>query len=318
MGRDSRRITKIQRRDPGDRAWPARRARPRPRLARTSLASKLVVSARHDAPVAASPTPSRLLGTGTGFHDEGYGYDVFGLHPPTLAKTLAVCAPIYDRYFRVASYGIEHVPAEGPAILVANHGGVLPVDAAMLCFDVLRRLDPPRIPRAVADHFVPRLPLVNTLLARCGVVSGTRTNVHRLLDRGELIAIWPEGVSGPAKRFRDRYRIQGWRVGFAELAIRHRAPIIPVAIVGAEESWPLAGNLGWHWLGIPYLPIPAWPLPLPTHYRIHYGVPIRLDRDHPTPDADDPVIVAAAAARARAMLERQIEDLRMARRGVLQ
>jgi len=256
------------------------------------------------------------LAARTRFHDEGYGYDVFGLHPPTLARMLEVCAPIYDRYFRVVSCGIEHVPTEGPAILVANHGGVLPVDAAMLCFDVLRRLDPPRIPRAVADHFVPRIPLVNTLLARCGVVSGTRANVHHLLDGGELIAIWPEGVSGPAKRFRDRYRIQAWRVGFAELAIRHRAPIVPVAIVGAEESWPLAAKLGMRWLGIPYLPIPAWPLPLPTHYRIHYGAPIHLDRDHHPADADDPAIVAAAAARARGMIERQIEDLRMARRGI--
>lgn len=250
------------------------------------------------------------------FHDEGYGYDIFGLHPPTLEWMLELCAPVYDRYFRVASDGIEHIPASGPAILVANHGGVLPVDAAMLCFDVLRKLDPPRIPRAVADHFVPRLPLVSTLFARCGVVSGTHGNVAHLLDRGELIAIWPEGVTGPAKRFRDRYQIQAWRVGFAELAIRHRAPVVPVAIVGAEESWPLATKLGVHWFGTPYLPVPAWPLPLPAHYHIQYGPPIYLDRGHGARDADDPAIVAAAAARVRTALERQIEDLRMVRRGV--
>ncbi len=250
------------------------------------------------------------------FHDEGYGYDIFGLHPPTLARTLEVCAPLYDSYFRVRSDGIEHVPADGPAILVANHGGVLPVDAAMLCFDVLRRLEPPRIPRALADHFVPKLPVASTLFARCGVVSGTRANASCLLERGELLAIFPEGVSGPAKRFRDRYRIQGWRVGFAELAIRHRAPVVPVALLGAEESWPLATKLGMRWFGSPYLPVPAWPLPLPTHYRILYGKPIYLHRDHAVSDADDPDVVAAAAARVRDVLEHQIEDLRMVRRGL--
>lgn len=269
----------------------------------------------HTEPVHAPPPPAQPA-VSAGFHDEGYGYDVFGLHPPTLDRVLDACAPIYARYFRVSSSGIEHIPTDGPAILIANHGGVLPIDATMLCFDVLRRLAPPRIPRAIADHFVPGLPFVSTLYARCGVVSGTRANVAHLLDRGELIAIWPEGVAGPAKRFRDRYQIQAWRVGFAEFAIRHRAPVIPVAILGAEESWPLAAKLGMRWFGAPYLPIPAWPLPLPAHYRIQYGSPIHLDRDHPVADADDPRIVAEAAARARAVVERQLQDLRQIRRGI--
>jgi len=224
------------------------------------------------------------------------------------------CAPIYERYFRVASYGSEQVPAEGAAILVANHGGTLPVDAAMLCMDILRSSARKRIPRAICDHFVARLPVVGTLLSRCGTVSGTRANVAHLLERGELIAIWPEGTTGPAKRFRDRYRIQAWRVGFAELAIRYRAPIVPVAILGAEESWPLMTKLGLHWFGAPYVPVPAWPVPLPTHYRIQYGTPILLGDD--ARDADDPEIVAAGAARVRAVIERQLQDLRMARRGI--
>ncbi len=265
-------------------------------------------------PIVHSPMSLARLAVEATFHDEGYGYDIFGLHPPTLERTLEACAPIYDRYFRVSSRGIEHVPTDGPAILVANHGGVLPVDAAMLCFDILRKLEPPRIPRPVSDHFVPRLPLISTLFARCGAVSGSRANVARLLDRGELIAIWPEGVTGPAKRFRDRYQLQAWRVGFAELAIRHRAPVVPVAILGAEESWPLATKLRLRWFGAPYLPIPAWPLPLPVHYRISYGAPIHLDQLGA--DADDPAIVATAATRVRQVLESQIQDLRWSRRGI--
>jgi 1-acyl-sn-glycerol-3-phosphate acyltransferase len=250
------------------------------------------------------------------FHDAGHGYDVFGLHPPTLAAAVSASRALYDWYFRVDSRGIEHVPATGAAILVANHGGVLPVDAAMLCLDVLRRTDPPRIPRAISDHFVPRLPFVSTLFARLGVVSGTRANVRALLEQGELIALWPEGVSGPAKPFRDRYQIQAWRVGFAELAIRHRVPVVPVAIVGAEESWPLAMRLrGLRAFGSPYLPVPATPIPLPTHYHVRYGEPLDLSSAvHHKPD--DPDVIANAATRVQIAVERLLDRTLRARRGV--
>jgi 1-acyl-sn-glycerol-3-phosphate acyltransferase len=239
---------------------------------------------------------------GTGFHDEGHGFDEFGLLPSALAGAQRLAAPFYDHYFRVTSFGADLIPTEGPAILVANHAGVLPVDSALLCLDVLRKTE--RIPRAVSDHFVPRLPLVSTWFARFGVVSGTRANVRRLLERGELIAIWPEGVSGPAKPYRERYKIQHWRVGFAELAIRHRAPVIPVGIVGSEESWPLLARLrGLRAFGAPYLPIPATPVPLPAHYYLRYGTPIPLHLGLEPSAADDPEIVADAADQVKHALE---------------
>jgi 1-acyl-sn-glycerol-3-phosphate acyltransferase len=250
------------------------------------------------------------------FHDAGHGYDMFGLHPPTLAAAVAAGAPLYEWYFRVDSQGIEHVPASGAAILVANHGGVLPVDAAMLCLDVLRRTDPPRIPRAIADHFVARLPFVSALFARLGVVSGTRANVRALLEQGELVAIWPEGVTGPAKSFKDRYRIKEWRVGFAELAIARDVPIVPVAVVGAEESWPLATRLrGLRMFGSPYLPVPASPIPLPARYHLRYGEPIHL-RGGAHRDLDDPDVIANAATRVQVAVERLLDDALRARRGV--
>jgi 1-acyl-sn-glycerol-3-phosphate acyltransferase len=245
------------------------------------------------------------------FHDEGYGYDVFGLHPPSLARTIEASRALYDRYFRVDSAGAEQIPADGPAILVANHGGLLPVDGAMLASDVLHRSQPPRIPRMIADQFVPRLPLVSTAFARLGVVSGTRANVRRLLEAGELVAIFPEGVSGPAKPFRARYQLQTWRVGFAELAIRYGAPVVPVAILGAEESWPLLAKLPMHAFGAPYLPIPATPVPLPAHYRIRYGAAMSL-----TGDPDDPATVEEAANTVRDALQHLIARARRERRGV--
>lgn len=249
------------------------------------------------------------------FHDEGHGFDVFGLQPAYLARAVEMARSLYRSYFRVDSTGAEHIPARGPVIIVANHAGVLPVDAAMLCVDVLSRTEPPRIPRAVADHFVPRVPLISTIFARLGVVSGTRENVRHLLERGELLALWPEGTTGPAKSFLDRYRIQSWRVGFAELAIRHRAAVVPAAIIGAEESWPVLAKLrSPRAFGAPYIPIPASPFPLPAHYHIHYGAPLLLGSD--PADADDPSAVASAATDVRIALEHLIEDALATRPGV--
>jgi 1-acyl-sn-glycerol-3-phosphate acyltransferase len=217
-------------------------------------------------------------------------------------RAAALCRPIHRHYFRVRSTGAEHVPRRGPAILVANHAGALPVDGAVLWMDVLEHTG--RILRPVADLFVAGFPIVNTLFARLGVVSGTRANVRRLLDDGELLAIFPEGVSGVAKPFRERYHLQRWPVGHAELAIRHRVPIVPVAIIGSEESWPVAVRVpGIRVFGAPYLPIPASPVPLPVPYHLHYGAPIDLAADHSLADADDPAAVRAAATRVHDALE---------------
>jgi len=220
--------------------------------------------------------------------------DVFGLDPQTLARARAIAGPLYRYYFRVAACGAA-IPASGPTLLVANHGGILPVDAALLCLDAWHRSG--RVARPIVDHFVGALPFVGTLFARCGAVNGSRANVAHLLDRGELVPVWPEGVSGPAKPFRERYRLQAWNPGFAELAIRHRALVMPVAIVGAEEAWPLLATLGRGWFGHAYLPVPRVPLPLPLRVSIAYGAPRLLGAR--ASDADDPVKVAEAASEIR-------------------
>lgn len=235
-----------------------------------------------------------------GFHDAGHGFDLFGMQPAAVRRALAVTTPICERYFRVLSRGVEHVPRSGPAILVANHAGSLPVDGGILWNDVTRRTR--RVLRPIADWFVAGLPLISTAFARAGVVGGSRANVRRLLEDGELIAIFPEGVTGVAKRFRDRYQLQAWRVGHAELAIRHRAPVVPVAIIGSEESWPVAARLPVRAFGSPYLPVPASPFPLPVRYRLVYGAPLELHRGHAPEAADDPQVVDAAAERTHTAL----------------
>jgi 1-acyl-sn-glycerol-3-phosphate acyltransferase len=250
------------------------------------------------------------------FSDAGHGFDRFGMHPDFIALGDALASPAYERYFRTKSYGSEHIPTTGPAVLAANHSGTLPVDGAMLYLDVFRNTEPPRVPRPVADYFVSTLPVVSTLFARCGVVGGSRGNARALLEAGELLMIFPEGTPGIGKPFSERYKLQEWRKGHCELAIRHAAPIIPVAIVGAEEQMPQLFRIPLKRGPIPYLPIPATLFPLPVRYHIHYGEPIRVDKEFSPADADDPELVANAALRVKAAVQKLIDEGLALREGV--
>ena len=249
------------------------------------------------------------------FDNAGHGFDRFGMHPDFVALGNAIASPLYDRYFRVKSYGTEHIPTSGPAVIAANHSGTLPADGMMLYIDVLRNTDPPRIPRPIADYFVSSLPIVSTLFARCGVVGGSRGNARALLESGNLLMIFPEGTPGIGKPFSERYKLQEWRQGHCELAIRHRAPVVPVGIVGAEEQMPQVARIPIPG-PIPYLPIPATPLPLPVRYHIYYGEPIRTDQDYSPSDADDPERVREAAARVKASVQALLERGLAEREGV--
>jgi 1-acyl-sn-glycerol-3-phosphate acyltransferase len=246
--------------------------------------------------------------------DAGHGYDAFGMHPDWVIAVRALARPLYDHYFRVSSYGAEHLPSTGAAILVANHAGTLPIDALMLCMDVIERTDPPRLPRCVLDRFLPKLPFVGASFSRIGAVNGAFGNVRRLLEQGELCLIFPEGLPAIGKSFRERYRLQRWRVGHAELALRCGVPVIPVAVIGSEEQWPQLGRIdAIQPFGIPYLPIPATPLPLPVHYRVHYGAPIDLRRWVGDGDPSAAMIERAAAATreaVQALIERGLAERR--------
>jgi len=248
--------------------------------------------------------------------DEGHGYDAFGMNGSYVAMAAALMQPAYRGWFRVHSEGIEHIPHEGAALLVSNHGGLLPFDGTMIWTDVVTRMHPARVPRPVADYFVPLMPLVSTIYQRCGAVSGSRGNVHRLLEHGELVLLFPEGTAGVGKRLRDRYRLQRWSVGHAEMAIRHRVPVIPVSVVGPDEQMPFTLRLPLHPFGAPYGPFSLIPFPLPVRYHIDYGAPIDLSATLTPSDADDPVVVEAAARRVREALQTQIDRRRSMRRGL--
>jgi 1-acyl-sn-glycerol-3-phosphate acyltransferase len=252
-----------------------------------------------------------------GIDDAGHGYDRLGLSRDGAVAALAATRVLYERWFRVRSSGIEQVPRTGAAILAANHSGTLPLDAAMLWADVLRHGEPPRIARMAVDLFVPRLPFVFTAFARCGAIGGDRRTVSRVLGAGELVGIFPEGVPGIAKPRSERYRLRPFRPGHAELAIRHGAPIVPVAIVGAEEQWPeLARIESFHAFGAPYLPVPATPFPLPVRYHVRYGAPIDPRRRWTADAADDPAIARGLAEEVRRAVQALVDGALADRHGV--
>lgn len=252
--------------------------------------------------------------------DAGHGYDSFGMHPSFVALGEMITAPLYDRYFRCLSSGHENIPTTGAAVIAANHSGNIPVDGMMIWLDVLRNTQPSRVARPIADHFVPSLPYIGTLFARGGMVGGSRGNARSLLDAGELLMIFPEGVPGIVKPFSERYQLQTFREGHAELAIRHGAPIVPVGVVGGEEQMPAffaSRRLG-RLLGLPVLPIPVVPVPLPVRYHLLYGPPIPVHEEFAPAQADDPVIVREVASRVQEAVNGLLQDGLAARKGIFE
>jgi 1-acyl-sn-glycerol-3-phosphate acyltransferase len=248
--------------------------------------------------------------------DEGHGFDAFGMSRDGAAFGLVFSRFLYDVWFRVRSVDIGNVPAAGPVVVACNHSGYLPLDGIMVGSDLLRRGPRGRPVRVVIDHFVPNLPWVNLLFQRAGAIAGSRGNFHAILEKGGLIVVFPEGTPGIGKGVRKRYQLQPFREGFAELAVRHGAAIVPAAVVGAEEAWAQIARLdGVRLMGAPYLPIPATPFPLPVRYHVYYGAPIDVAARTTPADADRPSVVRALAAEVQGRVAELVTRGRRERRG---
>jgi 1-acyl-sn-glycerol-3-phosphate acyltransferase len=247
--------------------------------------------------------------------DASVGYDRHGLSLDALRRAAPVFELLYRHYFRVESLGHEHVPAEGPVVLVSNHAGLLPFDGAMIVTDLLLRPDPPRLARSVVDRFVGALPWVNVFMARMGQVIGRRTTVRDLLADEQPVLVFPEGTRGVLKPITERHRLQPFHPGFVREALRAGAPVIPIAVVGSDDQSPILADLKplARLLGLPGFPItPTFPLlgplgllPYPVRYRIVYGEPIDLGDAHRGGGAEDPQRLARLANR----VQRRIQHL---------
>lgn len=251
--------------------------------------------------------------------------DDFGLDPKYEARLLPLVDFLYRRYFRVETQGADQIPADGRCLVVANHSGTLPLDGMMLRAAV--RLDHPsaRELRWLAEDFVFYLPFVGAFMNRIGAVRACQENAERLLAHEELVCVFPEGIKGIGKLFRDRYRLQRFgRGGFVKLCLRTSTPIVPVAVVGAEETSPLLFRHEYlaRAFGVPYVPItPTFPLlgpmgliPAPTKWKIVFGEKIVLEQG--PEDAEDEVVVGRLTERVRATIQAMLDRELGARRSV--
>jgi 1-acyl-sn-glycerol-3-phosphate acyltransferase len=214
------------------------------------------------------------------------GDDPFGLDPEFARYGAMLTGVMHRRYFRTEVHGIEHVPP-GRALLIANHSGQIPIDGLILALTMFFDANPPRLIRAMVEKWMQTLPFIAPLIARLGQVVGVPDNCQRLLERDELILAFPEGVKGIVKPYTRRYQLEDFGQGFMRLALATRSPIVPVAVIGAEEQYISVGNLEWaaRAFGLPALPVvpqlmvPGGLLPLPTKYRIYFGEPLKFDGD---------------------------------------
>ena len=226
-----------------------------------------------------------------------YGYDPFGMCPDKTKIAFILTSWLHDFYFRVQSVGIEKIPP-GRVMIAANHSGQLPFDGAMMATNIFLHGNPPRMVRGMVEKFAAEAPFVGTFFNRHGQIVGLPENCRQVLYNDGAILVFPEGVKGIAKSWRKRYQLAPFGTGFMRLALQTNTPIVPAAIVGAEEQYFSLANAQRvaRILGLPSFPItPFFPwlgpiglIPFPVKYRIAYGDPISSDGN---PDDEDEVVL---------------------------
>ena len=244
--------------------------------------------------------------------------DEFGLDPLFEERFRPVFEWLYKRYWRVEATGLKNIPKSGRALLVANHSGVFPYDGAMISMAVRMKHPEHREVRPLVEDFIYHFPFLGAFVSRVGAVRACQENAERLLRQGALVAVFPEGIKGNVKYYRKRYQLQRFgRGGFIRLCMHTRTPIIPVAVVGAEEIHPVIARADWlgRIIGMPVLPItPTMPLlgplglvPLPSKWHIHFGKPINIGRYGPK-SADDHILVNRLTLKVREVIQEMIKD----------
>lgn len=251
---------------------------------------------------------------------DDYGFD----RELTERFFMAALRPIAQKWFRLEVRGLENIPAEGGALVVSNHSGTVPLDGLMTMLTVHDHTG--RFLRPLGADLVFRLPVVSSLARKGGATLACIEDAERMLSGGDLVGVWPEGFKGIGKPFSERYKLQRFgRGGFVSAALRTGVPIIPLSVVGAEEIYPLVGNVPSlaRLLGVPYIPItPFFPwlgplglVPLPSKWILEFGEPIRTD-SYDSAEAEDPMLVFNVTDQVRETIQHTLFDLLRERDGV--
>jgi len=256
-----------------------------------------------------------------------YEIDEFGFDPDLTEHVLATALrPVYEKWFRVETRGMENLPDDGSALVVANHSGTIPLDAAMTTLAIYDHHPAHRHLRMLGADLVFQLPFLAPLARKAGNTLACQADAERLLSTGQLVGVWPEGFKGIGKPYGERYKLQRFgRGGFVASALRTGAPIIPCSVVGAEEIYPMIGNLKTlaRLFGLPYLPVtPTFPLlgplglvPLPSKWIIEFGEPVET-ASYGAAAADDPMTVFNLTDQVRETIQGTLYKLLMQRRSV--
>jgi 1-acyl-sn-glycerol-3-phosphate acyltransferase len=254
-----------------------------------------------------------------------YVVDEYGFDQEVTERFLMTALrPIAQKWFRIEVRGVENIPAEGGALVVSNHSGTIPVDGLMTMVTIHDHTG--RFLRPLGADLVFKMPIVSQLARKGGTTLACNEDAERMLSGGELVGVWPEGFKGIGKPYAERYKLQRFgRGGFVAAALRTGVPIVPLSVVGAEEIYPLVGNVPGlaRILGIPYLPItPFFPLlgplglvPLPSKWLLEFGEPIRTDEFEPGA-AEDPMLVFDVTDQVRETIQSTLYTLLMQRGSV--
>jgi 1-acyl-sn-glycerol-3-phosphate acyltransferase len=209
-----------------------------------------------------------------------FGYDPWGYNENVAKIGMGVTKLLYEKYFRVIAHGLENIPKNGRVLIVPNHSGQLPMDGVLTGYAIATNPHGPRAPRAMIERFFPTVPYLGNVLNGFGAVIGDPINCVKMLESEEAIIVFPEGVRGSGKLYKDRYQLQRFGNGFMHLAMEHNTTIIPCGIVGCEETMPAIANIKplAKLLGIPYAPV-APLLPLPARVYLNFGEPMHFEGD---------------------------------------
>jgi 1-acyl-sn-glycerol-3-phosphate acyltransferase len=210
-----------------------------------------------------------------------HGVDPLGVSKPHLVLFYSLLAQFYRHYFKVRTHGIEQVPARGRVMLVGNHSGGIAFDGAMIATAMLLELDPPRMAHGMAEKFLNALPISSIWTSRVGHFTGLPEHAVRLLEGDRMLLVFPEGARGTAKLYKDRNSLVKFGQGFMRLALQTKTPIVPVATLGGGDALPTVTNLYslGKLVGVPYLPVTPWllPLPRPARFDLYFGAPMRFE-----------------------------------------
>ena len=238
-----------------------------------------------------------------------FGYDPWGYNEETFKFTLGFIKLIYDKYFRVTAHGLENVPANGRALIIPNHSGQLPLDGFLVGAAMALNPHGPRLARAMIERFFPTIPWVGNFLNAIGAVIGDPVNCSKMLEMDEAIIVFPEGVRGSGKLYRDRYKLKRFGNGFMHLSINHHAPVVPVAVIGCEETMPSLANVApvAKALGLPYFPLLPVYWPLPARIHIYFGKPMHFGHQQVS-EAEATVMVDQVKHEIRQLIHRGLAE----------